>query len=151
PDRRERTRRQRRAGVTAPDQLRSDALAIWSAAVDAVRPEPLVENAVRDFPRDWQDAIRAAPRIVGVGAGKACAAMAAGLEMGLRDHLDKLSGFVNVPEGSERRLRNIYVHAARPAGSNHPTGAGVAGVEEMLGMVGSAGPDDVVVCLLSGG
>jgi hydroxypyruvate reductase/glycerate 2-kinase len=137
--------------VTAPDRLRSDALAIWSAAVDAVRPEPLVERSVRAFPPDWQDAICTAPRVWVVGCGKAGAAMAAGLETGLADHLDKLAGLVNVPEGSERPLRRVRLYAARPTGSNHPTAAGVAGAEEMLRLLASAGPDDVAVCLLSGG
>lgn len=137
--------------MSDPSRLRIDALAIWTAAVDAVRPEPLVERSVRDFPPEWADAIRAAPRVLVAGCGKAGAAMAAGLEAGLADHIDKLTGLVNVPEGSERPLRRIRLHPARPAGSNHPTAAGIAGAEEMLRMLASAGPDDVAICLLSGG
>jgi hydroxypyruvate reductase/glycerate 2-kinase len=137
--------------MTPEPALREHALAIWSAAVDAVRPEPLVAAAVRALPRDWQEAIHNAPRVLVVGAGKAGAAMAAGLEAALADQLDRLTGLVNVPEGTTRPLHRVRLHEARPAGSNHPTDAGVTGAEEMLRLLGSAGPDDVAMCLLSGG
>ena len=52
---------------------REHALAIWQAAVDAVRPEPLVEAALGKF-----EEIRQAPRILVVGAGKAGPGMARG-------------------------------------------------------------------------
>jgi hydroxypyruvate reductase/glycerate 2-kinase len=132
-------------------QLREQALAIWSAAVEAVRPEPLVACAVQAFPPEWRDAIQAAPRILVVGCGKAGAAMAAGLEAALADQLGKLTGLVNVPEGATRPVRRVRLHPARPAGSNFPTPAGVAGADEMLRLLASAGSDDVAVCLLSGG
>ena len=48
-------------------------------------------------------------------------------------------------------MRDIRLHAARPAGSNHPTAEGVAGVERILDSGRIAGPDDVGLCLLSGG
>src|SRR5439155_18983228 len=47
--------------------------------------------------------------------------------------------------------RRIRLHAARPAGTNQPTAEGVAGAREMLKLARSAGPDDVGICLLSGG
>src|SRR5262249_57582520 len=60
-------------------------------------------------------------------------------------------GPVNVPADAVRPLKRIRLHAARPPASNHPTSAGVAGAEEMLALLRSAGPDDVAICLLSGG
>jgi hydroxypyruvate reductase/glycerate 2-kinase len=69
----------------------------------------------------------------------------------LADQLDRLTGLINVPEGSTRPLKRIRLHEARPAGSNYPTEAGVAGAEEMLRLLGSAGPNDVAICLISGG
>jgi hydroxypyruvate reductase/glycerate 2-kinase len=45
----------------------------------------------------------------------------------------------------------IELHAARPAGSNQPTAGGVAGAERILDLLAHAGPDDVALCLLSGG
>jgi hydroxypyruvate reductase/glycerate 2-kinase len=125
---------------------REHALQIWQAAVDAVRPEPLVEAAVRA-----DDTIRRANRVIVVGAGKAGPGMAVGLEAALVDRLDRVEGLVNVPAGMSARLKRIRLHAARPQGVNEPTAEGVAGAEEMLRLLASAGPADVAVCLLSGG
>src|SRR5439155_13354559 len=50
-----------------------------------------------------------------------------------------------------RPLRWIRLHAARPAGTNQPTTAGVAGARQILHLARSANPDDVGLCLLSGG
>jgi hydroxypyruvate reductase/glycerate 2-kinase len=125
---------------------REHALAIWQAAVDAVRPEPLVEAALSD-----RREIRSAPRILVVGAGKAGPGMARGLELALDDRLDRVEGLVSVPAGTTLPLDRIRLHTARLQGVNEPTEAGVAGAQEMLRLLGSAGPDDVAVCLLSGG
>ena len=125
---------------------REHALTIWNAAVDAVRPEPRTRAAVES--EKW---IREAARVLVVGAGKAGPGMAAGLEAALADRLDRVDGLLNVPEGMSAPLKRIRLHAARPQGLNEPTTAGVAGAEEMLRLLQSAGPDDIVVCLLSGG
>ncbi len=125
---------------------REHALAIWHAAVDAVRPEPLVRAAL-----EGDGALRDARRVIVVGAGKAGPGMAAGLEAALADRLDRVEGVLNVPAGMSARLTRIRLHAARPQGVNEPTAEGVAGAEEMLRLLASAGPDDVTVCLLSGG
>ena len=125
---------------------REHALAIWQAAVDAVRPEPLVAEAVRAMPE-----LLAAPRVLVVGAGKAGPGMAVGLETALADRLDRVEGLVNVPEGLTVAFQRVRLHPARPQGVNEPTAAGVAGAEEMLRLLASAGPEDVAVCLLSGG
>src|SRR3954468_4380222 len=125
---------------------REHALAVWNAAVDAVRPEPLVKRALESD--GW---LRDAPRVLVVGAGKAGPGMAAGLEAALADRLDRVEGLVNVPAGMTANLKRVRLHAARPQGVNEPTAEGVAGAEEMLRLLQSAGPDDVAVCLLSGG
>src|SRR5262245_30057846 len=98
-----------------------------------------------------RETLASAPRILVVGTGKAGAGMAAGLEEALADQLERLSGVVNVPAETVRPLRAIRLHAARPAGSNHPTEEGVAGAREILDLVRVAGPEDVVLCLISGG
>jgi hydroxypyruvate reductase/glycerate 2-kinase len=77
--------------------------------------------------------------------------MSAALEAALPDCLDRIEGVVNVPGGSELPLQRIQLHAARPGGSNHPTAAGVAGAQRILDLLRSAGPQDVALCLLSGG
>jgi hydroxypyruvate reductase/glycerate 2-kinase len=124
---------------------RDDAKAIWAAAVAAADPERLVREALA------RDPLPPAPRLLVAGAGKAGAAMAAGLEAALSDRLATVTGVVNVPAGLDGPLSRVRLHAARPAGVNEPTAAGVAGAEEMLRLLASAGPDDVAVCLLSGG
>jgi glycerate 2-kinase len=130
--------------------LREQARSIWTAAVDAVRPEILLPAAVSAY-EELRAAAVAAPRLLVVGAGKAGAAMSAALEEVFAPHMAKMTGIVNVPADTVRPLRKIELHAARPAGSNHPTAEGVAGAERMLELVADAGPDDVAICLLSGG
>ncbi len=125
---------------------REHALAIWNAAVDVVRPAPLVRAAL-----EAERAIYTSPRVLVVGAGKAGPGMAQGLEEALADRLDRVEGLLNVPAGMTAPLKRIRLHAARPQGVNEPTAEGVAGAEEMLRLLQSAGPDDVAVCLISGG
>jgi hydroxypyruvate reductase len=141
------------------EQLRLDALAIWRAGVEAVASERLVADNVRvedDALRVVEDELplRDIRRIVVVGAGKAGAGMAAGLELALGDQLmaDKqVRGWVNVPADCLRPLRRITLHAARPPGLNEPTPAGVEGCREILALVGQLTRDDLCLCLLSGG
>jgi hydroxypyruvate reductase/glycerate 2-kinase len=133
------------------DLLRRHARAIWDAAVAAVHPEALVREAVTAPDSPLARALATARRIIVVGGGKAGAAMCAGLEEALADRLDRITGVVNVPAEAVRPLRAIRLHAARPAGSNEPTAAGVEGVRQILELAESAGPEDVVICLLSGG
>jgi hydroxypyruvate reductase/glycerate 2-kinase len=124
----------------------SHARSIWQAAVDAVKPAPLVERELSTISQ-----LKEAARIIVVGAGKAGPGMAAGLEAALADRLDRVEGLVNVPEGMTASLKKLRLHPARPAGVNEPTASGVAGAEEMLRLLQTAGPDDMAVCLLSGG
>jgi hydroxypyruvate reductase/glycerate 2-kinase len=131
--------------------LREHARAIWQAAVEAARPEPLLRAALTDASGPLAGELARARRILVVGAGKAGAAMSAAVEAALPAALDRMEGVVNVPAGSVRPLRKIRLHAARPTGSNFPTAEGVAGARRILDLVAGAGPDDVALCLLSGG
>jgi glycerate 2-kinase len=130
--------------------LSADALAIWHAAVDSVRPGDLISAHVGGD-RRLREAVENAKRILVVGAGKAGAAMAEALETVVGEQVDKVIGIVNVPADAVRPLQRIVLHAARPPASNHPTADGVVGAEKMLALLGSAGPEDVAVCLISGG
>lgn len=125
---------------------REHALSIWWAAVEAVRPEPLVQHALEE-----ESELHEAPRLIVVGAGKAGPGMAVGLEAAFADHLDRIEGLLNVPAGMTAPLKRIRLHPGRPSGVNEPTAEGVVGAEEMLRLLAAAGPDDVAVCLLSGG
>lgn len=131
--------------------LRQHARAIWDAALSAVRPEALLGRAFANPAERLAEAVGQGERIVVVGGGKAGASMAAALERVLADRIDRVSGIVNVPAEQVRPLSAIRLHAARPAGRNEPTAAGVAGTDQMLDSVASAHPGDVVLCLLSGG
>jgi hydroxypyruvate reductase/glycerate 2-kinase len=138
--------------VAAPaNRLRQDALAIWQAAVDAARPEDLIEAALADPQRALRPLFQSASRILVVGAGKAGAAMSAAVEKALPDLLDRVDGLVNVVAENVRPLRRIRLLAARPAAINQPTAEGVAGTRQILDLLRQAGPQDVALCLLSGG
>ncbi len=123
-----------------PEQLRRDAVAIWHAAVDAVASDRLVrENVIVEGEtlRIADDVVPLAQvhRICVVGAGKAGAGMAAGLESALGETVlrqKQVSGWVNVPADCVRPLSRVTVHAARPAGVNEPTVEGVRGSEKIL-------------------
>jgi glycerate 2-kinase len=128
---------------------RQHALQIWQAAVDAARPQDLLRSTFTHGP--VASALTNTRRIIVVGAGKAGAAMAEGVETAVPHLLDRMTGLVNVPADSVRPLRAIRLHAARPAASNQPTAAGVAGAQQILRLIHEAEPDDVALCLISGG
>jgi glycerate-2-kinase len=144
--------------MTDPIKARDDALAIWQAGVDAVRSERLVHNVIR---RDGDELticgqrfhLSSLNRIAVVGAGKAGAGMAAAVEQSLGDDViaGKVSGWVNVPADCLRPLTRIHLHAARPAGVNEPTAAGVVGCEQILKLAGELTDDDLCLVLISGG
>jgi hydroxypyruvate reductase len=145
-------------------KLRRDALAIWHAGVEAVRAERLMHEAVRldgstlsfvgiDGGSCTVDLAKCRKLLV-VGTGKAGAGMAAGLEEILGDAwLARLAvdGWLNVPADCVRPLKRIKLHAARAAGSNEPTIEGQQGAEQILERVAALGPDDLCICLISGG
>jgi hydroxypyruvate reductase len=139
-------------------QLREDALAIWQAGVAAVDSERLIQENVQIDGEylaigDETFALADIGRIAVVGAGKAGAGMSAGMEVALARvaATKQLTGWVNVPEDCVRSLPHITLHAARPAGMNEPTEAGVAGARRILETVSSLGPNDLCFCMISGG
>lgn len=139
--------------------LTDDAQTIWRAGVAAVSTERLLQDNVRVRHDRLEIADRSWPldeidRVVVVGAGKAGAGMAAGLEAALGDETARakqLAGWINVPADCVRPLRYLKLHAARPAGVNEPTEAGVEGARRILDLVSQLGPRDLCICLLSGG
>ena len=86
-----------------------------------------------------------AGRLVVIGAGKASAAMARAVE----DHWPgELSGLVVTRYGYAQPCRRIeIVEAAHPV----PDAAGERAARRLLERVGGLGPDDLVLCLISGG
>ena len=141
-----------------PDGLRNTALRIWMAGVDAVRSETLMRRAVQRGPASLticgrNYSLDQFGRICVVGAGKAGAGMAGGLEEILGEKLvdERVTGWINVPADCVRPLRHIQLHAARPAGLNEPTEEGVAGSQRILELVRGLQPADLCLVLISGG
>lgn len=86
-------------------------------------------------------------RTLVVGAGKAAAAMAAAVEAAYGDEV-RLQGLVVTRHGHGLPTRTIRVmEAGHPLPDTHTLRA----AEEILRLVGSAGPDDRVLGLISGG
>ncbi|MEQ8210359.1 MAG: DUF4147 domain-containing protein [Lacipirellulaceae bacterium] len=140
-------------------QLRDDALAIWQAGVDAVRPANLIPEWVSVQNEtlligDLELALPQIRRIAVVGVGKAGAGMAVALEQALGPKLmaeKRLEGWVNVPADCIEPTQRIHLHPARPAGVNEPTTEAVSGTQEILNLVSSLDENDACLCLVSGG
>ncbi len=139
--------------------LRDDALRIWQAGLAAVKSDTLVQSVVRVeghtlFVEDLEIDLASVRKIAVVGAGKAGAGMAAGLEQALGTQLlaeKQVTGWLSVPADCVRKLDRIHLHAARPAGVNEPRPEGAAGAAEILKIVESLGPKDLCIALVSGG
>lgn len=142
---------------TSDDFAAAQTLAIWQAGVDAVRGDVAVAARLavdadrlkigpREIPRSDFDSLLV------VGAGKATAAMAAGLVRQLGDVI-AIRGRINVPRGTaaDLELGAIRVCEARDPGSNEPTELAVEGTEAILRDVANASPRELVIVLLSGG
>jgi hydroxypyruvate reductase len=140
-------------------KLRADADRIWRAGVAAVMPQRLIpENVTVDGDSlvvgDELLDLRPVGQIAIVGAGKAAGAMAVALEDVLGPHLldeKRVHGWVNVPADCLVPTRRVHLHAARPAGVNEPTAAGVEGTRRILEIVSALVPNDVCFCLVTGG
>jgi hydroxypyruvate reductase len=123
-----------------PRPLRRHARAIFRAALDAADPAAAV---ARHLARGKFDRYR---HIYVLGAGKAGASMAHAAEKILKGRIT--AGFVNVKYGHTARLRRIELHEC---GHPVPDAAGAAGAARIAALAESAGPDDLVLCLISGG
>ena len=135
--------------MATPSSLRADAEQIWRAAIGAVDPQRLLAVA----PADLLGSLPSG-RIVVVGAGKAAAALAAGLEERVAAAgfpPERLTGLVSVPEGCGRNLSSIEARPTRPAGVNLPTPRVVTATAAMMESLGHLGPDDLAVALVTGG
>jgi glycerate 2-kinase len=109
---------------------------MFDAAVAAASPELCVPRHLPTPPKG---------RTVVVGAGKAAAAMAAAVEANWSGPIE---GLVVIRYGHSVPCRHIEViEAAHPV----PDAAGREAAQRILEKVGGLGPDDLVLCLLSGG
>lgn len=109
---------------------------MFNAAIDSAAPGKTIGAFLPAYP---------AGRTIVVGAGKAAASMAQALE----SHWERpLSGLVVTRYGYAVPTRAIrVVEASHPV----PDAAGLAASEQMLELVRGLTPDDLVICLISGG
>jgi len=139
------------AEALARDDERADGLAIIEAGIGAVLPENVIRNSVRidgDILeiKGYKYNLSRYRRIFVAGGGKAAGTMAVELEKILDGRIT--AGIVNDRYGIEAKTKTIKVcHGGHPL----PTQDGVKGVEDMLRMLSSAGSDDLVIFLISGG
>jgi glycerate 2-kinase len=140
------------------DPLHDHALQIWDAALAAVDSSALVRQAIHVDDQQVQVgsttvALNAVERIIVVGAGKAAAAMARGVIQAFENSplQSLITGWVNVPEDCFAELSQITTHPARPAHCNEPTVQGIHGTRQILDLINSANPQDLCICLISGG
>ncbi len=131
----------RRMAMT-PDtkKLRKDARAIFQAALAAADPADAV---LRHLKRLDLSHVR---DIYVIGAGKAGASMAQAAERVLGRRI--AGGLVNVKYSHVAKLRRIGLNEC---GHPVPDEQGVAGARRIASIAESAGKDDLVICLISGG
>ena len=145
--------------ITETRHLRDDAIAIWKAGVAVVDARKLVRDVVSVAGDqltigDQVFSIRNIERIVLVGFGKASGAMAVGFERALGDSLNSrlpVVGLINVPDDKVMETQVVPVVACRPPGENLPTAGVITSTERIIDFVRTARPNDICVCLISGG
>jgi hydroxypyruvate reductase len=120
--------------------LRRQALRIFQAALKAADP---AEAVLRHAHLVGVEAYR---NIYVIGAGKASAQMARAVERLLGSRIK--GGEINVKDGHAAALRRIRINeCSHPI----PDQRGVAGTRRIAQIASQAGPDDFIVCLISGG
>ncbi len=137
------------AGPEPP--LREQASRILRAAIEAADARAAVRRALKIEGNnlridDTAIDLGSVRRIHLIGAGKAACAMALGARDVLGDRLD--GGTITTKHGHARSVPAIDVWEA---GHPLPDANGMAGAVEALHTARAAGPDDVLLCLLSGG
>jgi glycerate 2-kinase len=117
--------------------------AIFDAAVAAAHPDVVLAARLRPVPKG---------KVICLAAGKGAAAMAAAAERHYLDALGlepaRLSGLATTRHGHGVPTRRIRVIEA---GHPVPDEAGLRAADETLKLAQEAGPDDLLLVLLSGG
>ncbi|MBI9087098.1 MAG: glycerate kinase [Desulfobacterales bacterium] len=131
--------------------LRQQAEAIFRAGLEAVEPAAAIgrhchRNRAVLVAGDNRYDLTRFRNIYVVGAGKAAAPMAAAVEMLLKERLT--AGMVTVKYGHSAPLNQIHI---AEAGHPVPDDSGARAAARILEMASRAGPDDLVICLISGG
>ncbi len=136
--------------MTSPDRLekmRGTLVRLFDTAVAAAHPDACLPQHLPPVPQRG--------RLIIAGAGKAAAAMAVVAERHYREagSLDRVTGFLTAPHGAAEALPGPLPTTLRIVSARHPTpdATSVAAAEQSLELVRSAGPDDLVLVLMSGG
>jgi glycerate-2-kinase len=129
-------------------------LSTLTAAIDSVKPEPLVKRAVkfrnseltvRDIYGNVEK-LREFDRAYIVGAGKAASGMAYTLSSILDNKV--AAGAITVPPGTKAKIKRVLVtEASHPI----PDDAGIEGTKKILSILRKADQNDLVIVLISGG
>jgi hydroxypyruvate reductase len=132
-------------------KMRTDAQLLFSAGLRAVDPE----NAVKKYCRIDGNRLRVGSgefeldsfeKIHVIGCGKATAPMAQAIETLLEDRIT--NGVLNVKYGHLAHLERIsIIEAGHPV----PDQNGEEGARRIMELAMSSGPNDLVLCLISGG
>lgn len=133
------------------NQPRRHALQIFRAALEAADPGRAILRHLRFDGRVLTAGrkrynLGSFDRIQVIGAGKASAAMAHAVERLLGRRI--AGGRINVPDGETTRLRRITLHSC---GHPIPDARGVEGAHRILEIARTAGPRDLLICVISGG
>ncbi|MEQ8823289.1 MAG: glycerate kinase [Filomicrobium sp.] len=128
--------------TTAYAKARARLLEFFNAAVATAHPSSCVPPALPDAPENG--------RIIVVGAGKAGAAMAQATERHYiaKGQADKISGLVSTRHGFGLPTEILEI---LEAGHPVPDENSISGARRALELASSAGPEDLVLCLMSGG
>ena len=132
-------------------RLRETAAAIFKAGIKAVDPEDCINRRLRRTADVlWVDEVAydlaRINKLYVIGAGKASAAMALAVERLLGERID--DGVVITKYGHGRTLQRCRL---LEAGHPVPDENGLRAADALLDLVATAGPDDLILCLFSGG
>ncbi len=134
--------------MTIPE-LRECARQIWEASLEAGRPDICIPNAVEVFAEGFAvdgTKYETPGRLIVIGAGKAGAGMACVIEEAFGDRIS--AGLVITKYGHGLPTEYIQVFEA---GHPIPDQSGELAVEGMREILRDLDPQDVVLCLISGG
>ena len=131
------------------NELRRHARQIWESALHAANPETCINSNLHvtgDVLSVGGKTLRLTGKLIVIGAGKAASRMAQVVEEEFGDRIT--DGLVVTKHGHGLPLQRIrQVEAGHPI----PDAAGVAAVEEMRKLLRGLQPEDIVLCLISGG
>lgn len=141
--------------VSPEDRLaRELALGALDEAIVSADPVRVIKDKVkleghRLFVNNERYDLTKVKRIFVVGAGKACARMAFGIQEILEDRITE--GYLNVLRGTAAKGQSYDRIKLNEASHPLPDEAGVAGSRRMKELIRNAKESDLVICLLSGG